>query len=76
MRRVDDKPRDFYRYIMRFQNTFRAYDIKSTTARIPMIIYLLTYFPVRTIRKFYDGESNSFTLRKLRDDIDKVRAKV
>ncbi len=76
VRRVDDKPRAFYRYIMRFENTFRAYNIKSTTARIPIVIYLLIYFPARTIRKFYDDKNNRFTLRKLRDDIDIHRIKV
>lgn len=76
VRRLDDSPREFYRYIMRFENTFRAYDIKSATARIPMIIYLLTYFPARTIRKFYDDKNNKFTLRKLREDIEKARVKI
>lgn len=68
-RRVEDGPRDFYRYVMRFENTFRAYNIKSTSARIPIFIYLVIYFPVRTIRKFYDGDTNRFTISKLREDL-------
>ncbi len=72
-RRIEDKPRDFYRYVMRFENTFRAYGVKSTSARIPIAIYLLIYFPVRTIRKFYDHENGKFTLEKLRDDMSQIK---
>lgn len=68
-RRIEDRPRAFYKYVMRFENTFRAYEIKSTNARIPIFIYLVIYFPTRTIRKFYDGETGKFTLRKLREDM-------
>lgn len=75
-RRIEDGPRLFYRYVMRFENTFRAYGIKSTSARMPIFIYLLIYFPVRTIRKFYDGETSRFTLTKLRDDIAQLREKL
>lgn len=72
-RRIEDGPRDFYRYVMRFENTFRAYDIKSTSARAPIFIYLLIYFPVRTIRKFYDSENNKFTFAKLREDVAQAK---
>ena len=68
-RRLEDSPREFYQYVMRFERTFKAHGVKSRTARIPIFIYLLTYFPVRTVRKFYDGETNKFTLRKLRDEV-------
>jgi glycosyltransferase involved in cell wall biosynthesis len=75
-RRIENSPRDFYRYVMRFENTFRAYGLKSTSARIPIFIYLLIYFPVRTIRKFYDGENSKFTLAKLKDDISLMSDKI
>ena len=68
-RRLEDSPRDFYNYVMRFERTFKAHGVKSATARIPIFIYLLIYFPVRTVRKFYDGETNQFTLKKLRDEL-------
>lgn len=68
-RRLEDSPREFYQYVMRFERTFKAHGVKSATARIPIFIYLLTYFPVRTVRKFYDGETSKFTLRKLRDEV-------
>lgn len=68
-RRVEDSPRKFYNYVMRFERTFKVHGIKSATARIPIIGYLLVYFPVRTIRKFYDAETNQFTLKKLREEL-------
>jgi hypothetical protein len=73
-RRLEDSPRNFYRYVMRFERTFKAHDVRSATARIPILIYLLTYFPLRTIRKFYDGDTNQFTLQKLRDEMLRDRA--
>lgn len=73
-RRVEDSPRDFYRYIMRFERTYKLHNVKSATARMPMLIYLLIYFPVRTIRKFYDAETNQFTLQKLRDELSRMRS--
>lgn len=71
-RRIEDSPRDFYRYVMRFERTYKAHNVKSAAARVPIFIYLLIYFPVRTIRKFYDGETNQFTLQKLRDELSRI----
>lgn len=68
-RRLEDSPRAFYQYVMRFERTFKAHGVKSATARVPIFIYLLAYFPIRTVRKFYDGETSKFTLRKLRDEL-------
>ena len=73
-RRLEDSPRDFYRYIMRFERTFKVHDVHSAAARIPIFIYLLIYFPLRTIRKFYDGDTNQFTLQKLRDELSRDRS--
>ena len=72
-RRLEDSPRKFYSYVMRFERTFKVHNVRSATARVPILIYLLTYFPLRTIRKFYDGDTNQFTLQKLRDEISNVR---
>lgn len=72
-RRLEDSPRDFYRYVMRFERTYKAHGVKSATARVPIFIYLLIYFPIRTVRKFYDGETNQFTLQKLRDELTRLR---
>jgi glycosyltransferase involved in cell wall biosynthesis len=74
-RRLEDRPRDFYNYVMRFERTFQVHGVKSTSARIPIFIYILIYFPVRTLRKFYDGENSKFTLRKLREDLEAIRSR-
>lgn len=72
-RRIEDSPRKFYRYVMRFERTFKVHNVRSAAARIPILIYLLAYFPVRTIRKFYDGDTNQFTLQKLRDELARTK---
>jgi glycosyltransferase involved in cell wall biosynthesis len=69
-RRLEDSPKEFYSYVMRFERTYKAHGVKSVTARVPIFIYLLIYFPVRTVRKFYDGDKNKFTLRKLREVLE------
>ncbi|WP_205877625.1 glycosyltransferase [Mycobacterium camsae] len=66
-RRIEDSPRNFYRYAMRYLRTTRAHHVKSGGALGTIAILLLGYFPVRTLRLFYDGEKNRFTLAKLRD---------
>lgn len=66
-RRLEDNPRDFYNYVMRFERTFKVHEVKSRRARLPIVIYLLIYFPIRTIRKFYDAKKRRFTLQKIRE---------
>jgi glycosyltransferase involved in cell wall biosynthesis len=73
-RRLEDSPRKFYYYVMRFERTFKVHNVSSLTARIPILIYLLTYFPLRTVRKFYDGDTNQFTLQKLRDELSRLKS--
>lgn len=42
-RRLDDSPRDFHDYVMRFERTYRAHGVKSITMRTPMAIFLGLY---------------------------------
>lgn len=72
-RRMENSPRDFYKYSMRYERTVRAHGVKSATARLPIFIYLMVYFPIRTIRLFYDGENSRFTLAKLRAELSKIK---
>lgn len=65
-RRIEDSPRQFYDYTMRMERTFKRHNVTSRHARIPALIYLLIYFPARTVRKLYDHETGKFSLRKLR----------
>lgn len=68
-RRLEDSPAKFYRYVMRFENTFKHHGIKSATARIPIFIYLTTYFPLKMIRSAYDTEQHKFTFSKIKAKI-------
>lgn len=65
-RRVEDSPRDFYRYALRYLRTTRAHRVSCGAALMTMAILLLGYFPVHILRSFYDGENNRFTLTKRR----------
>lgn len=68
-RRLEDNPRKFYNYVMRFERTFKAHGIKSASARIPIFIYLSTYFPLRLIYQAYDSDTKKLSLKKLRESI-------
>lgn len=65
-RRIEDKPREFYNYVMRFDRTFKAHNVRSATARIPIVIYLLIYYPSRAVRKLYDPKTGRLSLDRLR----------
>lgn len=64
-RRLEDKPRDFYKYVMKFERTYEAHNVKSLSARMPIFIFLATYFPGKMLRAVYDGEKHRFSLKKL-----------
>ena len=65
-RRLEDNPRDFFSYVMRFERTFRHHDISSVSARIPIFIYLSVYFPTKIIRSVYDPKKQRFTTTKIK----------
>lgn len=66
-RRLEDSPKRFYNYVMRFERTYKRHHIKSATARIPIFIYLTTYFPLKAVRLAYDADEQRFSLAKLRE---------
>src|SRR5690606_27099250 len=39
-RRLDDSPREFYNYVMRFERTYDRHKVRSLTLRAPMAIFL------------------------------------
>lgn len=73
-RRLDDSPRKFYSYIMRYERTYRRHNIKSASARIPIFIYLSIYFPLKAIRLAYDPETNTISLSRFRQQLAEARA--
>lgn len=66
-RRLEDSPKDFYQYIMRYERTFKYHGVSSRAARIPIFIYLATYFPMKFIRFTYDADEEQFTFERFRD---------
>lgn len=49
-RRLDDSPREFYNYVMRFERTYDKHNIKSLTLRAPMAIFLSAYPALKAMR--------------------------
>jgi glycosyltransferase involved in cell wall biosynthesis len=49
-RRLDNSPREFYDYVMRFERTYDAHDIQSLRLRAPMAIFLSAYPALKALR--------------------------
>ncbi len=49
-RRLDDSPREFYDYLMRFERTYDAHDIRSLRLRAPMAVFLSAYPALKAMR--------------------------
>lgn len=49
-RRLDDNPRQFYNYVMRFERTYDKHNIKSLSLRAPMAIFLSAYPALKAMR--------------------------
>jgi len=49
-RRLDDNPRQFYSYVMRFERTYDQHNIKSLSLRAPMAIFLSAYPALKAMR--------------------------
>lgn len=49
-RRLDDSPRQFYNYVMRFERTYDKHNVKSLTLRAPMAIFLSAYPALKAMR--------------------------
>lgn len=56
-RRLEDSPRRFYDYVMRYKRTYAAHAVTSRSARAPIVIYLLLYFPLRSLYKIYNSDA-------------------
>ncbi len=65
-RRLEDNPRDFYNYVMRFERTLRLHGIESMSSRLPIVIYLSVYFPTKVLRSIYDTKQGKFTATKIK----------
>jgi len=61
-RRLDDSPREFFDYVMRFERTYQKHNIRSLSLRAPMAVFLAAYPALKAMRKA--------ELRKLADESD------
>lgn len=50
-RRVDDRPRDFRRYVERFETTYSVHGIRDVRLRAPMAVFLGVYPALHTHRR-------------------------
>lgn len=80
-RRLRDSPKDFHRYVMRFDRTYAAHEVRKFWVKVPIIVYLAVYFPGRALQRWYDRDANKNQQRealtmaelKLREAAESVR---
>ena len=49
-RRLDDNPREFYSYVMRFERTYQRHKVRSIALRAPMAVFLSAYPALKAMR--------------------------
>ena len=50
-RRIDDSPREYYNYVMRFERTYKKHRIRSVALRAPMAVLLSAYPALKAMRQ-------------------------
>jgi cellulose synthase/poly-beta-1,6-N-acetylglucosamine synthase-like glycosyltransferase len=50
-RRIDDSPREYYNYVMRFERTYKKHNVRSIALRAPMAIFLSAYPALKAMRQ-------------------------
>jgi hypothetical protein len=49
-RRIDDSPREYYNYVMRFERTYQQHKVRNIALRAPMAIFLSAYPALKAMR--------------------------
>ncbi|MBC7590249.1 MAG: glycosyltransferase family 2 protein [Salinibacterium sp.] len=49
-RRIDDSPREFYNYVMRFERTYQKHKVRNLALRAPMAILMSAYPALKAMR--------------------------
>jgi glycosyltransferase involved in cell wall biosynthesis len=49
-RRIDDSPREYYSYVMRFERTYQRHKVRNIALRAPMAIFLSAYPALKAMR--------------------------
>ena len=55
-RRLRDSPKDFHRYVMRFERTYSAHKVRRFWVKVPIVVYLSVYFPGRALQRWYERD--------------------
>lgn len=65
-RRLRDSPKEYRHYVMRFERTYANHGIMNPALRVPMVIYLTIYYPLKALQALYDkdGETARITSEK------------
>ena len=50
-RRLDDSPREFYSYVMRFERTYKKHNVRNLALRAPVAILMSAYPALKAMRK-------------------------
>jgi glycosyltransferase involved in cell wall biosynthesis len=50
-RRIDNSPREYYNYVMRFERTYQRHNVHNIGLRAPMWIFLSAYPALKVVRK-------------------------
>lgn len=61
-RRLRDSPKDYHRYVMRFERTYARHRVLNPALRVPIAIYLMIYFPLKAVQALYDKDGDTARL--------------
>lgn len=50
-RRIDDAPKDYVSYVLRFERTYQRHGVRSVALRTPMLVFLAAYPALRVLRR-------------------------
>lgn len=51
MRRIDNSPREYYNYMMRFERTYQSHNVRNIVLRAPMWLFMSVYPALKAVRK-------------------------
>lgn len=57
-RRLRDSPKDFHRYVMRFERTYDVHEVRKFWVKVPIVVYLAVYFPGRALQRWYERDGS------------------
>lgn len=58
-RRLRDSPKEYRHYVRRFERTYANHAILNPALRVPMVIYLAIYYPLKALQALYDKDGET-----------------